>query len=114
VAPNRQRRLQAHEVAAENLRRRVLEVGLPARGEEESGPQAIAEYSEVASLTVEDEFITSDTESGEPELLSASALLAASFGLVFNCAKNSYRGTIKHGRRARKSDQVNGLTSSGC
>ena len=65
-------------------------------GEEESGPEAIAAYGDdVAGLTVAEEFMTTDTESGEPELFSADALLAANFGLVFACAKKSYRGTIK-------------------
>jgi hypothetical protein len=65
-------------------------------GEGESGPEAIAAYGDnVAGLTVAEEFMTSDTESGEPELFSADAQLAASFGLVFACAKKSYRGTIK-------------------
>jgi hypothetical protein len=67
------------------------------RGHEESGPEAVAAYGEVAALSVADEYTTSDTESGEPELFNASTLLAARFGLVFACAKDSYRGTIKPG-----------------
>ena len=64
-------------------------------GHEESGPEASATYGDMAGLTVAEEYTTNDTESGEPELLTADALLAARFGLVFGCAKNSYQGTIK-------------------
>ena len=72
-----------------------LRVDYQRGGEEGSGPQAIAAYGDGAGLTVADEFMTKDTESGEPELFSADDQLAASFGLVFACAKKSYRGTIK-------------------
>ena len=73
----------------------TLQLSYQRGGEEESGPEATAAYGEVAGLTVAEEFMTSDPESGEPELFSADAQLAASFGLVFACAKKSYRGTIK-------------------
>jgi hypothetical protein len=75
----------------------TLQLSYQRGGEGESGPEAIAAYGDdVAGLTVAEEFMTSDaTESGEPELFSADALLAANFGLVFACAKKSYRGTIK-------------------
>ena len=73
-----------------------LKVGYQRGGEEGSGPEAFATYgNDVAGLTVADEFMTNDTESGEPELFSADDQLAASFGLVFGCVKKSYRGTIK-------------------
>jgi hypothetical protein len=65
------------------------------RGEEEFGAEANAQYGDRASLSVADEYVTSDTESGKPELFSSGDLLAARFGLVFGCAKRSYRGTIK-------------------
>jgi hypothetical protein len=63
--------------------------------DEEFGAQAIADYPDVASLSVTDEYITTDTASGKPEPASARDLLAASFGLQFGCLKASYRGTIK-------------------
>lgn len=69
----------------------------PADTKEELGATAGAQYGDAQSITVSDEFVTSDTASGKPELLSAEQLLAASFGLVFGCAKNSYRGTIEPG-----------------
>jgi len=65
------------------------------QGDEESGSEASATYGDVVGLTVFDQYMTSDTESGEPELFGAGEILAASFGLVFGCAKKSYRGTIK-------------------
>jgi len=65
-------------------------------GEEGFGPRAIATYGDnVAGLTVAEEYMTSQSASGEPELLTADTLLAANFGLVYACAKKSYRGTIK-------------------
>lgn len=63
--------------------------------EEEYGATASAQYGDENSISVTDEYTTTDTESGEPELFTAEQLLAASFGLVFACAKSSYRGTIK-------------------
>ena len=67
----------------------------PADKEEGDGATASARYGEAISISVFDEYVTSDTESGEPELFTADQLLGARFGLVFLCAKNSYRGTIK-------------------
>jgi hypothetical protein len=72
-----------------------LEVSYQQGGEEESGPEATAAYGEVAGLTVAEEFMTNDPESGEPKLFTANDHLAAGFGLVFACAKKTYRGTIK-------------------
>ena len=56
---------------------------------------ASAQYGAGNSISVADEYTTTDTESGEPELFTADQLLAAQFGLVFACAKRSYRGTIE-------------------
>ncbi|SDT11015.1 hypothetical protein SAMN04488543_3056 [Friedmanniella luteola] len=67
----------------------------PTEEEEEYGASASAQYGDDNSISVTDEYTTTDTESGEPELFTAEQLLAASFGLVFACAKRSYRGTIK-------------------
>jgi hypothetical protein len=67
----------------------------PADSAEESGASAGALYGEKQSITVFDEHVTTDTESGKPELFTADQLLAASFGLVFGCAERSYRGTIE-------------------
>jgi hypothetical protein len=66
--------------------------------DQEFGAQAIADYPEVASLSVTDGYIATDTASGKPELAGARDLLAASFGLRFSCLKASYRGTIKAGK----------------
>ncbi len=64
-------------------------------GEEEFGAEASAEYADLASLAVADEYVTRDTASGKPERLRAGDVLAASFGLVFGCARGTYEGTIK-------------------
>ncbi len=64
-------------------------------GEVEFGAEASAEYADLASLAVADEYVTGDTESGKPELFRAGDLLAAQFGLGLGCAKDSYEGTIK-------------------
>jgi len=63
--------------------------------EDEFGAESVAVYGDVASLSVTEEYITRDTESGKPELFTAPDLLAAGFGLVYGCAKKSYQGTIK-------------------
>ena len=63
--------------------------------EEEYGATAGAQYGQAQSISVLDEYVSSDTESGEPELFTADQLLAASFGLLYGCAKKSYRGTIE-------------------
>ena len=67
----------------------------PADKEEGYGATAEARYGRDFGISVSDEYVTSDTESGEPELFPAHALLASHFGLVFGCAQKSYRGTIK-------------------
>jgi hypothetical protein len=67
----------------------------PAEEEEEYGASASAQYGDDNSISVGDEYTTADTESGEPELLTADVLLAIRLGLVFGCAKGSYRGTIE-------------------
>jgi hypothetical protein len=80
----------------QTLRGETLQVYYqPADKDEEFGATAGAQYGEATTISVSDEYITSDTESGEPELFTADQLLAASFGLVFGCAKKSYRGTIQ-------------------
>jgi hypothetical protein len=66
-----------------------------APAEEEYGATAGAQYGQAQSISVRDEYVSSDTESGEPELFTADQLLAASFGLVYGCEKKSYRGTIQ-------------------
>jgi hypothetical protein len=67
----------------------------PADKEEGFGASAEASYGEAISISVFDEYVTRDTESREPELFAVDKLLAADFGLVYGCAKGSYRGTIK-------------------
>jgi hypothetical protein len=67
----------------------------PAEKDEGYGATASASYGRDLGISVSDEYVSSDTESGEPELFTAHALLASQFGLVFGCAEKSYRGTIK-------------------
>ena len=66
-----------------------------APAEEDSGASAGAQYGQVNGISVFDEYVTSDFESGKPELFQAEDLLAASFGLVYACAEGSYRGSIE-------------------
>lgn len=66
-----------------------------APAEEDFGASAGAQYGQVNAITVFEEYVTSDFESGKPELFEAEQLLAASFGLVYACADGSYRGTIE-------------------
>jgi hypothetical protein len=56
------------------------------------GATAGALYGEKVMLTVSDEYISEDTADGSRTLMSARHLIAARFGLVFACSKNSYRG----------------------
>ena len=63
--------------------------------EEEYGASAGAQYGQAQSITVRDEYVSSDTESGKPELFTADQLLAATFGLVYGCDEKTYRGTIE-------------------
>jgi hypothetical protein len=63
--------------------------------EEDFGASAGAQYGTSSTITVLDEYVTNDTESGKPELFRADQLLAASFGLGYACAEGSYRGTIQ-------------------
>ena len=84
----------------QTFRGESLEVfSLPIDEEEEEGEEygasASAQYGDDNAISVTDEYTTTDTESGEPELFTAEQLLAASFGLVFACAERSYRGTIE-------------------
>lgn len=51
-------------------------------------------YGQVVSVDLFEEYVTSDTASGEPEPFSANNLLAAGFGLGHACAENTYRGTL--------------------
>lgn len=66
-----------------------------APAEEGFGASAGAQYGSVNSINVFDEYVTSDTGSGKPELFRAEQLLAASFGLGYACAEGKYRGTIE-------------------
>jgi hypothetical protein len=50
-------------------------------------------YGSVGSLAVYEEYRTTDTVDGKPEMASANNQLSAAFGLVFACTKGSYRGT---------------------
>ena len=50
-------------------------------------------YGTVGSVEVYEEYQTTDTADGKPQLESANNQLSAAFGLVFGCTKDSYRGT---------------------
>jgi hypothetical protein len=93
---NTQGALKLLHALPQTLRGEPLQVSSsPAEEEEEYGASATAQYGDDNSISVTDEYTTTDTESGEPELFTAGQLLAARFGLVFACAKRSYRGTIE-------------------
>jgi hypothetical protein len=61
----------------------------------ETGPSAGARFGEQLSLSIFEEFTTTDTEDGEPATMSADNLLAANFLLVMSCAEGSYQGTAR-------------------
>ena len=65
--------------------------------DEETGATAGADYGDQVSLDIFEAYTTTDTESGDPQRLSAQDLMAASFGLVLGCAKGTYRGTAPSG-----------------
>ena len=61
----------------------------------ETGPSAGATFGDRVSLSIFEEFTTTDTEDGEPATMSADDLLAATFLMVMSCAEASYQGTAR-------------------
>jgi hypothetical protein len=59
----------------------------------DGGPSAGISYGQGLSLSVYQEYITKDTPSGKPEVLTANDLLAATFGLGAVCVPSTYQGT---------------------
>lgn len=83
--------------------RRVLD-GLPASfaghrknttlsgGGEDGGPEAVADYGDDVALTVSEEYSSTDTADGKPQLMTARQLLAANFMLGLACDQSTYQG----------------------
>lgn len=70
------------------------ESGYSAASDEEggSGAEVSVGYGEAISLTVSEEYVTTDTADGKPELMTARELLAVTFRLGLACAEDAYRG----------------------
>ena len=62
-------------------------------GEDPPARDAGLIFGKFGSVSVYEEYVSSDTSSGKPKLFSANNQLSASFGLVYGCAKGTYRGT---------------------
>lgn len=62
------------------------------RGEEDTGPQAIADYSDDIALTISEEYSSTDTADGKPQRMTARQLLAANFMLGLACDESTYHG----------------------
>jgi hypothetical protein len=62
-------------------------------GEDPPARDAGLVFGEYGYVSVSEEYVSRDTPSGKPELYSANNQLSASFGLMYGCAKGSYRGT---------------------
>jgi hypothetical protein len=62
-------------------------------GEDPPARDAGLIFGKFGSVSVYEEYVSRDTPSGKPEVFSANNLLSASFGLVYGCAKSTYRGT---------------------
>jgi hypothetical protein len=62
-------------------------------GEDPPSRDAGITYGKSLGISVFEEYVSHDTPSGKPELMSANNLLSAAFGLGLACAKHTYRGT---------------------
>lgn len=61
----------------------------------ETGPSAGVTFGSQRSLSIAEEYTTSDTEDGKPATMSVEDLLASRFLLVMSCAEGSYAGTAR-------------------